>query len=394
MKKTLKDFNFKGKRALVRVDFNVPLKDGQVDNDNRIVMTLPTIEYLVKQGAKVILMSHLGRPKGEAKKEFSMAPVAKRLSVLLGKEVKFFGVDEVVNDEVVQEVNAMNDGDVALLENLRFDIGEEKNHEEFAKKLASLGDIYVNDAFGTAHRAHASNVGVAKLLPSCSGFLVEKELTYLQNVLDNPKSPFIAILGGSKVSDKIGVIRNLLEKVDEIIIVGAMAFTFLKSQGYEVGKSLVEEDKLNLAGELLQLAKEKQVKLFLPKDVVAATECKEDAVATVVDIENIAAEQMGLDIGPKTVEEIAQDLKDAKTVVWNGPAGVFEMEAFSKGTFGIAQILADSTATVVIGGGDSASAVEKANLSDKMTHISTGGGASLEMLEGKVLPGIDAIEEK
>lgn len=394
MKKSIRDMDLKGKRVLVRVDFNVPLKEGKVDDDNRITMTIPTIKYLQEQGAKIILMSHLGRPKGEVKKELSLQPVAERLSELMDQPILFLGEDQVVNEKVQKKVDELKNGDIALLENLRFDIGEEKNHPDFAKKLASLGDVFINDAFGTAHRAHASNVGVAKLLPSAVGFLIEKELDYLKAALEKPKRPFIAIMGGAKVSDKIGVIQALLDRVDEIIIVGGMSYTFLKSQGYEIGTSLLEEDKISLAKELLEKAKIKGVQVLLPKDVVITEDISEEAKGQVVSIEEIPKDKMALDIGPKTLQKIEEALKKAKTVVWNGPAGVFELPEFSKGTFGIGKILASIDATVIIGGGDSASAIEKAGLREKMDHISTGGGASLEMLEGKVLPGIEAIEER
>lgn len=394
-KKTLKDFDFKGKRVLVRCDFNVPMDDNQnITDDRRIVSSLPTIEYLMKEGAKVILMSHLGRPKGEANPKYSLLPVAKRLSELLNKDVVFAKDDLVVSDKVKEEISKLNEGDVALLENTRFRKEEEKNEENFAKELASLGDIYVNDAFGTSHRAHASNVGVSTHLPSAVGFLVEKEISIMGKALEDPERPFVAILGGAKVSDKIGVIENLLEKVDSILICGGMAYTFLKAKGHEIGQSLLEEDKIDLANNLMEKAKEKNVKLLLPVDVVVAKEFKNDTEFKTVEIDEIPVDWMGLDIGEETLRVFTEEIKKAKTVVWNGPCGVFEMENFSKGTYGIAKALAESEATTIVGGGDSASAIEKAGYADKVTHVSTGGGASLELLEGKVLPGIAAISDK
>lgn len=393
MKKTIRDFDFNDKVAVVRVDFNVPLKDGKVTGDDRIIKAIPTIDYLLGNGAKVILMSHLGRPKGEYKEELSLEPVAKRASELLKRDVKFISSREVVDEEVVKEVSNLKKGDIALLENLRFVKGEEKNDAEFAKKLASLGDIFVNDAFGTAHRAHASNVGITEFLPSCVGLLVEKEIKYFEDALKNPEKPFAAILGGSKVSDKIGVIENLLEKVDKLVIVGAMANTFLKSKGLEVGKSLVEDDKLDLAREIMAKAIENQVDLILPIDVIVASEVSEDVKGTHKYVEDVDEDDMILDIGSESLKDIESALKDANTIVLNGPCGVFEIEEFSHGTIELAKILAELDATVIVGGGDSVSAVEKAEVADKLTHISTGGGASLEMLEGKKLPGIEAVEE-
>ena len=395
MKKTLKSFDFNGKRALVRVDFNVPLSNGQITNDDRIIKSLPTIKFLLENGASVVLMSHLGRPKGEYKEELSLKPVADRLSELLNREVKFISTKDVVDEKVVDLAKSLKSNEVMLLENTRFVKGEEKNDEEFSKKLASLGDIYINDAFGTSHRAHGSNVGVSKFLPSCIGFLVEKEVKYIKDAIENPKRPFVAILGGAKVSDKIGVINNLLNKVDKIIIVGAMAYTFIKSEGYEVGKSLVEEDKLELAKELLEKAKEKGVKLILPTDTVVSTGIEEGNKGEVVSITDIPNDKLGVDIGPKTIEIIENELKDAKTVIWNGPAGVFENPEFAKGTYSIAKTLSDlEDAITIIGGGDSASAIAKTGLQDNISHISTGGGASLELLEGKPMPGVEAIEEE
>ena len=394
-KKTLKDFDFKGKKILVRCDFNVPMDENQnITDDIRIRSSLATIEYLIDQGAKVILMSHLGRPKGQANPKYSLLPVAKRLSELLKKEVIFAQDNMVVSESVKNLINTLKEGHVALLENTRFRKEEEKNEEAFSKELASLGEIYVNDAFGTSHRAHASNVGVSAHLPSALGFLVEKEISIMGKALDDPIRPFLAILGGAKVSDKIGVIDNLIEKVDSILICGGMAYTFLKAQGYEVGTSLLDEEKIDLALNLLEKAKEKQVKLLLPVDVVIASEITEDAESQVVSIDSIPEDMMGLDIGLKTLELFSQEIKNAKTIIWNGPSGVFELEQFSKGTYGIAKALVDSDAITIIGGGDSAAAVEKAGYADRISHVSTGGGASLELLEGKVLPGIAAISDK
>lgn len=393
-KKTLKDLNFEGKKVLVRCDFNVPMDDEKnITDDNRITGSLPTINYLIEKGAKVILMSHLGRPKGEANPEYSLEPVAKKLSQLLNKDVLFAADNNVVSDKVRETINSMKNGDVVLLENTRYRKEEEKNGEDFAKELASLGDFYVNDAFGTSHRAHASNVGLSTLLPSALGFLVEKEVSIMGKALDDPERPFVAILGGAKVSDKIGVIENLINKVDSIIIVGGMAFTFLKAQGHEVGTSLLEEDKVQLAEELIKKAKEKGVNIILPVDMVVAKEFKNDTEFKTVKIDSIPKDMMGLDIGEETIKLVTEELKRAKTIVWNGPAGVFEMDNFNKGTYAIAKAMVDSGATTIVGGGDSASAVEKAGYADMITHVSTGGGASLELLEGKVLPGIDAISE-
>ncbi len=394
-KKTLKDLDFKGKKTLVRVDFNVPMSkqvEGEIADDVRIRAALPTVKYLIDQGAKVILMSHLGRPKGEANPKFTLAPVAKRLSELLGKDVAFLASDVVVDDEVRKGVDAMANGDVALLQNTRYRKEEEKNEPEFSKELASLGELYVNDAFGTSHRAHASNVGVSSVLPSAVGFLVQKELDIMGKALSNPERPFVSILGGAKVSDKIGVIENLINKVDTILIGGGMAYTFLKAQGKEIGHSLLEEDKMGLALELMDKAAKKGVKLLLPVDGVIADEIAPDAVTEIVDIDHIPAEKQALDIGPKTEELFAKEIIGAKTVVWNGPMGVFEVKPFSSGTFAIAEALAKVDGVTIVGGGDSALAVEIAGYSDKLTHVSTGGGASLEFLEGKILPGVDAIQ--
>ncbi|HZH94017.1 MAG TPA: phosphoglycerate kinase [Tissierellaceae bacterium] len=393
-KKTLKDMDVKGKKVLVRVDYNVPMdSEGEITDDIRIRSSLPTVEYLLESGAAVILMSHLGRPKGEPKKEFSMLPVANKLSQLLKKEVVFADDDSVVSDRVKEMASGLNPGGVMLLQNTRFRKEEEKNEDDFAKELASLADLYVNDAFGTSHRAHASNVGVSKYLPSALGYLVEKEVSIMGKALDNPERPFVAILGGAKVSDKIGVIENLLSKVDAIIIGGGMAFTFLRAKGYEVGTSLLEEDKVQLAKDLMVKAKDNGVAMVLPVDVVVAKEFKNDTSFKTVPADGIPADMMGLDIGSESIELFENVIREAKTVVWNGPMGVFEMDNFNKGTYAVANALVKSGAITIVGGGDSASAVEKAGLAEKITHVSTGGGASLELLEGKILPGIDAISE-
>lgn len=394
-KKSIEDLDVAGKRVLVRCDFNVPMNDnGEITDDIRIKSALPTIKYILDNKGKAVIMSHLGRPKGEAKPEFSLKPIAKRLSELLGKEVRFADDDNVVSEETKTLVNDMKDGDVVLLQNTRYRNEETKNGEDFAKELASLADLYVNDAFGTAHRAHASNVGVSKELPSAVGYLVKKEIDIMGKAMEKPEKPFIAILGGAKVSDKIGVIENLLDKVDSIIIGGGMVFTFLKAKGLEIGNSLIEEDKVELASEILKKAKEKNVDFLLPTDVVVAKEFKNDTEFKTVDVENMPTDMMGLDIGDKSIELFSDAIKKAKTVVWNGPMGVFEMSNFAKGTMEIAKAMAESDAVTIIGGGDSAAAVEQSGLESKMTHISTGGGASLEFFEGKELPGIQAIEDK
>ncbi|RBP41606.1 phosphoglycerate kinase [Garciella nitratireducens] len=394
-KKSIQDVDVKSKRVIMRVDFNVPLdENGKITDETRIIAALPTIQYLIEQGAKLILISHLGRPKGEPNKKYSLEPVAQNLADQLGQEVTFASDDIVIGESAKQAVSAMKDGEIVLLENVRFRKEETKNDEEFAKELASLADIFVNDAFGTAHRAHASTVGIAKFLPAYAGLLIEKELKIMGGALENPKRPFVAILGGAKVSDKIGVINNLLDKVDSLIIGGGMSYTFLKAQGYEVGTSLLEEDKLDLAKELLNKAKEKGVELLLPIDVVVAKEFKADAQHKTVSSHEIPSNFMGLDIGQKSVEVFSKTIQNANTIVWNGPMGVFEMPAFAKGTEAIAKALADSHATTIIGGGDSAAAVKQLGYADKMTHISTGGGASLELLEGKELPGISVLEDK
>ncbi|MCQ2968733.1 MAG: phosphoglycerate kinase [Clostridium sp.] len=388
-KKTIEDVQVNGKRVLVRCDFNVPLKDGVITDENRLVGALPTIKYLVENGAKVILSSHLGK---DAYK--TLAPVAVRLSEMLGKEVVFARDEEVVGENARKAVADMKDGDVVLLENTRCRKEETKNGEELSKELASLCDIYVNDAFGTAHRAHSSTEGVTKFVDTAvCGYLIQKELKFLGEAVNNPVRPFVAILGGSKVSDKIAVINNLLEKVDTIIIGGGMAYTFLKAQGYEIGTSLCEDDRLDYAKEMIAKAEANGVKFLLPVDHRIASEFK-DVEATVTENQNIPAGFMGLDIGPKTEELYAEAVRDAKTVIWNGPMGVFEFENFNKGTVAVAKAMADADATTVIGGGDSAAAVNILGFGDKMTHISTGGGASLEFLEGKVLPGIAALNNK
>lgn len=396
-KKTIKDLNVEGKKVLVRVDFNVPLSKenkGEIADDTRIKAALPTIDYLSENGAKVILMSHLGRPKGEANPEFALKPVADWLENHYKEKFHFIPSPKVVDQKVKDEVNELKDGEIALLENTRFRAEETKNGEDFANELASLADLYVNDAFGTSHRAHASNVGVASILPSAVGLLIEKEIDVMGKALEAPEHPFVSILGGAKVSDKIGVIENLITKVDTILIGGGMAYTFLKAQGKEIGKSLLEEDKMDLSLELIEKAKNNGVEILLPIDVVIADEIKAGVETEIVDIDNIPEDKEALDIGPKTAELFANKIKDAKTVVWNGPMGVFEVKEFSNGTNEVAKALADSDAVTIVGGGDSALAIEQAGFKDKITHVSTGGGASLEFLEGKTLPGIDCIENK
>jgi phosphoglycerate kinase len=394
-KKSVDDINVKGKRVLVRCDFNVPLKDGQISDDTRLVAALPTIKKLIADGGKVILCSHLGKPKGEAKPELSLAPVAVALEKLLGQPVKFAADATVVGDNAKAAVAAMNDGDVVLLENTRYRAEETKNGEAFSKELASLCDIFVNDAFGTAHRAHCSNVGVTEYVEAAVvGYLMQKEIDFLGNAVNNPARPLVAILGGSKVSSKISVINNLLDKVDTLIIGGGMSFTFAKALGEEVGKSLLETEYLDYAKEMMEKAKKNGVKLLLPIDTVAAKEFSNDAPSRIVGENEMAADELGLDIGPKTCQLYADAIKDAKTVVWNGPMGVFEMSNFAKGTIAVAQAMADIDATTIIGGGDSAAAVNQLGFGDKMSHISTGGGASLEFLEGKDLPGVVAANDK
>ena len=392
-KKTVDDLsNLQGKKVLVRCDFNVPLKDGVIQNYNRIDGALPTIKKLLEQGAKVILCSHLGRPKGEWLPEFSLAPVAKRLSELLECEVRMSR--DVIGEDAKDISATIKEGEVALLENVRYYKEETKNAPEFAKELASLAEIFVNDAFGTAHRAHASTTGVADYIPAVCGFLIQKEIEVMGKALDNPVRPFVAVLGGAKVSDKIGVITNLLEKVDTLIVGGAMAYTFLKAEGHNVGISLCEEDKLELASELLAKAKEKGVSLLLPVDHIAADKFDENAEPVAVEGKDIPDGLMGMDVGPKSVELFKEAVKNAKTVIWNGPMGVFEFKNFAGGTFAVAEAIAETDCISIIGGGDSVAAVTKLGFADKMTHISTGGGASLEFLEGKILPGIAALNEK
>lgn len=394
-KKTLEDLEIQGKKILVRCDFNVPMdKEGNITDDIRIKAAMPTVEYILDQGGSVILMSHLGRPKGEANPKYSLEPVAKRISELIKRDVKFANDDIIVGDLTKKLASELKQGEVLLLQNVRYRKEEEKNEENFSKELASLGDLYVNDAFGTAHRAHSSTAGVASFLPAAMGYLIEKEVGFIGKALEAPERPFVAILGGAKVSDKIGVIENLIDKVDALIIGGGMAYTFFKAKGYDVGKSLLEEDKVSLAASLIEKAKEKNVELLLPIDTVVAKEFAADAEHWTVNSSSIPDSTMGLDIGEKSREVFAEKIKDAKTVIWNGPMGVFEMPAFAKGTKEVAKALANSSATTIIGGGDSAAAVEQLGFADKMTHISTGGGASLEFLEGKVLPGIDVLENK
>ena len=395
IKVSVDDINVKGQRVLVRCDFNVPLQDGKITDENRLVASLPTIKKLIADGGKVILCSHLGKPKGEAKPELSLAPVAVRLSELLGQDVKFAADPEVVGPNAKAAVAAMKDGDVVLLENTRYRIEETKNGEAFSKELASLCDVYVDDAFGTAHRAHCSNVGVTQYVKTAAvGYLMQKEIDFLGNAVNNPARPFVAILGGSKVSSKISVINNLLDKVDTLIIGGGMAYTFMKAQGGKIGTSLCEDDYLDYANDMIKKAADKGVKMLIPVDTVTADAFSNDANVKVVDAGQIDDGWMGLDIGPKTRELFANAVKDAKTVVWNGPMGVFEMPNFAAGTVAVAQALADTDAVTIIGGGDSAAAVNQLGFGDKMTHISTGGGASLEFLEGKELPGVAAATDK
>ncbi len=392
-KKTIKDIDIKGKKVLVRCDFNVPMDENQnITSNKRIVAALPTIKYLLENECSIILCSHLGRPKGEFKPEFSLKPVAQELSKLLDKEVIM--ANDVIGEDAKTKAENLQPGQILLLENVRFHKEETENDLGFAKELASMAEIYVNDAFGSAHRAHSSTAGVAEFLPAVSGFLIEKELQFLGNAITNPQRPLVAILGGSKVSDKIGVIENLLEKVDTLIIGGGMAYTFFKAQGYEVGDSICELDKIDLAKDLMKKAEEKRVKLMLPVDIKVGKEYKEDTQSKTVKATQIPEGWQGLDIGEETIKLYEQELKNAKTVVWNGPLGVFEFEQFAVGTQRIAKVLASIDATTIIGGGDSASAVKKAGVEEKMTHVSTGGGASLEFLEGKSLPGIECLLDK
>ncbi|MCH4828072.1 MAG: phosphoglycerate kinase [Planococcus sp. (in: firmicutes)] len=391
-KMTMKDLDLKGKRVFCRVDFNVPMSEGKVTDDTRIRAAVPTIEYLVEQGAKVILASHLGRPKGEVNEEMRLAATGVRLGELLHKDVK--SLDESIGEKVEQEISSMQEGDIVLLENVRFHAGEEKNEEELSKAFASLADVFVNDAFGAAHRAHASTAGIASHLPAVSGLLLEKELDVLGKALSEPDRPFTAIIGGAKVKDKIGVIEHLLDKVDNLIIGGGLSYTFIKAQGYEIGNSLVEEDKLDLANSFIEKAKQKGVKFYLPVDATVANEFSKDAETKSVKITEIPADWMGLDIGPETVALYADVIKNSKLIIWNGPMGVFEMPAFENGTKSVAQAMAETSGYTVIGGGDSAAAVEKFDVAEKMDHISTGGGASLEFMEGKDLPGVSALTDK
>ena len=400
-KKSVDDISVKGKRVLCRCDFNVPLKEGKITDENRLVAALPTIKKLISDGGKVILCSHLGKPKGEPKPELSLAPVAKRLSELLGQPVLFAKDDNVVGENAKKAVSEMKDGDVVLLENTRYRAEETKNGEAFSKDLASLADVFVDDAFGTAHRAHCSNVGVTEFIngPAVVGYLMEKEIRFLGQAVENPVRPFVAILGGAKVSDKLAVIDNLLEKCNTLIIGGGMAFTFVKAQGYEIGKSLVDDEKLQYCKDMLAKAKDKGCEILLPVDAVCASSFPDpiddkNLPVKTVDINAIPADMLGLDIGPKTQELFANAVKRAKTVVWNGPMGVFENPVLAQGTIAVAKALAETDATTIIGGGDSAAAVNILGFGDKMTHISTGGGASLEFLEGKELPGVAAANNK
>ena len=394
-KKTIKDLEIRGKKILVRCDFNVPIDEkGNITDDTRIKAAVPTIEYILNNGGSVILMSHLGRPKGRPDPKCSLKLVVERVAQLVGKEVKFADDDLVTGDITKSLAEELGQGDILLLQNMRFRKEEEENDEGFSKELASLGDIYINDAFGTAHRAHSSTAGIAAFLPSAMGYLIEKELRIMGGALETPERPFIVILGGAKVSDKIGVIENLIDKVDILIIGGGMAYTFLKSEGHEVGQSLLEEDKISLASSLIKKAKEKNIEFLLPVDTVVAEKFAQDTGYWTVDVDSIPKMMMGMDIGEKTIELFIKKISEAKTIIWNGPMGVFEMPVFAKGTKEIARSMANSGAITIVGGGDSAAAVEKFGFADKMTHVSTGGGASLEFLEGKILPGIDALENK
>jgi len=391
-KKTVEDLDVKGKRVLVRCDFNVPLKDGVITDDKRIRESMKTIRYLADQGARVILCSHLGRPKGEFNDKFTLAPVAARISELLGKEVVF--AKDVIGEDAKAKAAALKDGDVMLIENVRFHAEEEKNDPEFSKSLASLAELYVNDAFGTSHRAHASTAGVADYLPSACGYLIQKEIEIMGGALNNPRRPFVAILGGAKVSDKIGVINNLIQKCDTLIIGGGMAYTFIKAKGGEIGASLLEADKIDLANELLEKAAARGIEFLLPTDNIVGDKFAPDCAFKTVDSSSIPEGWMGLDIGPETIKLFTEAVHGAGTIVWNGPLGVFEFENFANGTKAIARAVAESGAVSIIGGGDSAAAVEQLGYADRMTHISTGGGASLEFLEGLELPGIAALSDK
>lgn len=395
MKKTVKDINWHNLTAVERCDFNVPLKDGIITDETRIIAALPTIKYLIDNGAKIVLLSHLGRPKGKPNEDCSLKPVASKLSEHLGIDVKFLKSDNVVDDDVKNEIKKLKPGEVAILENTRFRKEEEENDPDFAKELASLGDIFVQDAFGTVHRAHASTAGIASFLPAVAGFLIEKELNFLGKTLESPERPFVAIMGGAKVKDKIPVITSLLEKVDTVIIGGGMSYTFFKARGFEIGKSICDDEGLELARDIMAAADEKNVKFLIPIDTLASFEFDNDSPSETYDMDKIPEDRMGMDIGEKTIKLYKDELKNAKTVIWNGPMGVFEMPNFARGTEEIAKCLADlKDAKTIIGGGDSAAAVAQFGLSDKMTHISTGGGASLEFIEGKSLPGISCIEDK
>lgn len=391
-KMSIEDVDVKGKRLFCRVDFNVPLEEGQITDDNRIRAALPTIRYLVEQGAKLILASHLGRPKGQAVDELRLDPVAERLADLLGRSV--FKADEVIGIEVEEKADELKEGEILLLENVRFHPGEEKNDPELARAFSGLADLYVNDAFGAAHRAHASTAGIAEYLPAVAGFLMKKELDTLGQALEDPERPFTAIIGGAKVKDKIGVIDNLLDKVDNLLIGGGLSYTFLKAKGLEIGKSLLEEEKLDQAQAFMKKAEEQGVNLVLPADVVVSGEFSPDAPAETVDVESIPADKEGLDIGPKTREKFAEIIGSSQLVIWNGPLGVFEFDRFAEGTFAVAQAVAESDAASIIGGGDSAAAIQKSGLANRVDHISTGGGASLELMEGKVLPGVDVLKDQ
>lgn len=392
LKKTIRDIDLNGKRVFCRVDFNVPMEDGKVTDDTRIRAAVPTIEYMTEKGAKVILASHLGRPKGQVNEDMRLTPAAAKLSELLGKNVR--KLDVSTGEEVQQAIADMQDGEVILLENVRFNPGEEKNDPELAKQFADLADVFVNDAFGTAHRAHASTAGIAQYIPGVLGFLLEKELEVLGTALSDPERPFTAIIGGAKVKDKIGVIDNLLDKVDNLLIGGGLSYTFTRAEGYETGKSLVEEDKIDLAKSFIEKAKHKNVNLYLPTDAVVADEFSADAQTKTVSVDNIEEGFMGLDIGPETAARYKQIISDSKFVIWNGPMGVFEMAPFADGTKAVADAMAETDAYTVIGGGDSAAAVEKFEVADKMDHVSTGGGASLEFMEGKELPGVAVLEDR
>lgn len=394
MKKNVKDIQVSSKAVLLRCDFNVPMKDGHISDDSRIKAALPTIEYLLNSGAKIIIMSHMGRPKGKPQHSLSLAPVAERLGELVNRPVIFIPSPEVVDEDVRNAVKSLEPGQIMLLENTRFREEETKNRKNFSKELASLGEIFVNDAFGTAHRAHCSTVGVAEYMPAVSGFLIDREVAYLGEAIDEPKRPLLAIMGGAKVGDKIALIENLLKKVDTLIIGGGMSYTFLKAKGYEIGRSLLDIDSVHLAKSIMEKAKEKNVKFILPVDIVCAKEFDNNAERGIYAADDIPDDMMGMDMGPESVKLFEEPVKSAGTIVWNGPIGVFEMENFSKGTRAVAEMLAESKALTVIGGGDSAAAVNSFGLAEKMDHISTGGGASMEYLEGKILPGIAVLEEK